>query len=114
MQQEKVSNIIDKTIIEKGLNNGDSLLSINRELHKRVYIIFNIVQDEYQTLDRFLKVDITNKSVKEKYAYFFIKHAAKRINDIHWMFDKKEVLKKYNNIQLFGLVKLKERLQNES
>lgn len=114
MKQDQISNIIDRTIIEKGLNNGDSLLSINKELHKRVYIIFNIVQDEYKTLDKFLKVDVANKSAKEKYVYFFIKHAAKRINDIHWMFDKKEILKRYTDKELFGLLKLKEKLKNES
>jgi DNA-binding transcriptional regulator YhcF (GntR family) len=114
MNQEQISNIIDKNIIEKSLNNGDSLYSINKELHKRIYAIFRIVEGEYKTLDRFLKIDITNKSSREKYAYFFIKHSNKRINDMNWIFDKKDTLKRYNNIQLFGLLKLKEKLKSES
>lgn len=112
MNIEQVGSIIDKTIIEKGLNDGKSFLYINSELYKRADIIFNIIKDEYKSMYNLLKSDITNKSVKEKYVFFFIKYTAKRVNDIHWIINKKDELKRYNNIELFGLLKLKDKLEN--
>lgn len=113
MKEEQVMSVVDKSIIEKSLKNGDDFLFINKELHKRIESIFYIVKDDYDSILDLIKVDISDKSSKEKYAYYFIKHAMKRINDVHWMFYNKNSFKKYTNTQLFGLIKLKDLLSKK-
>lgn len=58
MKESDVSNVVDKYIIEKGLSSGESFLSINKELHKRVEVLFNIVKKDYENIYNFLKTDI--------------------------------------------------------
>lgn len=114
MKESDVSNVVDKYIIEKGLSSGASFLSINKELHKKIEVMFNIVKNDYNNISEFLNIDIDNKSTKDKYAFYFIKHSIRRISDIHWMFYNKGKLSRYTDSQIFGLIKLKDKLKNES
>jgi len=114
MKKFNVSNIIDKYIIEKALLSGKSFLSINKELHNRIETLFNTVKDEYESIENLLKIDVESKSVRDQYVFYFIKHSIKRISDVHWMFYNKIKLNRYTDSQIFGLIKLKDKLKNES
>lgn len=114
MKQSNVSNIIDKHIIEKSLISGMSFLDINQELHNRIETIFRTVKDDYGSIENLLKIDVESKPAKHKYVFYFIKHSIKRISDVHWMFYNKNKLSRYTDSQIFNLIKLKDKLKNES
>lgn len=114
MKESNVSNIVDKYIIEKALLSGKSFLSINKELHNRIDTLFKTVKDDYGSIENLLKIDVESKSAKDQYVFYFIKHTIKRISDVHWMFYNKNKLSRYTDSQIFGLIKLKDKLKNGS
>ena len=116
MGESDVSNVIDKYIIEKGLLSGESFFSISKVLEKEIEVLFNVVKIDYENIGKFLSINIENKPSKDKYVFYFINHAIRRISDINWVFYSKDKdrLSRYSDIQIFGLVKLKDKLKNES
>lgn len=111
MESSKVLDIIDRSLIMKPLNEGKSLLEINRDMHESIEKMFGMVSDDYESIGEFLKCEITDKSSKDKYIFYFIENSIKRISDIHWIFYNKEKFKNYTDIKLFNLIKLKDKLR---
>lgn len=112
MYKKSVLNIIDKYIIKKSLLKNKSLLSISRDLRSKSYrnFIHYGLDIKYKSIDNFLNLDVDKVSDNYKYAYHFITHSKKRLNDISWIIDKNL---KYNDIKLYKLILLKERLEKE-
>lgn len=117
LNREKVSNIIDKCLIEQSLNNGDSFYSIKINLQKRIGSIFNIAKKDFKTVDELLRLGVPGDSdPRLRYAYLFISCTDTRLKDIDWLCRNryKKGLRGYNNLTLFKLINLRNKLKNET
>lgn len=107
-------NSIDNLII-KSIKNDYTLSEISNELKNRCNNIFKIIINDYKCMDGFLKSDVSNKESKYKYIQEYIRCCDKRSNDLDWLIKNKDKFKGLKNENLFGLIKLKDKLnKNET
>ena len=117
MDNNKINGIlftIDKSIINS-INNKKSLIIISDDLDNRINSIFNIIKKDYNTINIFLSSDLSNISPRDKYLYNYITYCSKRKIDIDWLSkNRNKFNKKLSDIELFKLIKLKDKLSNET
>lgn len=107
-------NSID-SLITKSIKNDYTLSEISIELKNRCNNIFKIISSDYKSIDDFLKSDVTDKEKKYKYIQEYIRCCDKRSNDLDWLIENKDNFKGLKDINLFGLIKLKDKLnKNET
>jgi len=121
MKREFVESIVDKTII-KSLEDKSNILETIYDLKIRSTNIFKVLDKENIDLSPLLPVIISgnqeeinkiNVSKRALYAYYYVDHASKRIEDLKWMFDKKDKFKRYTPVQLFSLINFKNKISKE-
>jgi len=116
MRKENISKIIDDNIISKSIKDGLTFDSIILDLSKRRDSIFKIIKsDKYKECEDVIKIDPEIFEVKFRYVIYFIQISTSRINDLKWVLKNKDRLsEKYNDSKIFGLLKLKSKLENET
>ena len=111
-----VSNLVDRNI-------GDKLkelciVDLINELKERIEKFKLIINRDYPNID--IDVLLTKKDYaaiepsRLRYNVMYIHHCNKRIKDLEWMVRTRFRFYNYTNIQIFNLVKLKEKMGVEN
>jgi hypothetical protein len=110
-----VCNLVDKNMKDK--LKEISLLDAIDDLENRVIRFKDIIKRDFPGViaEVALESDINKiESSRLRYNLYYIIHAKKRIKDFKWMIRNRIKFHKYNNLQLFNLILLKERLSQEN
>lgn len=118
MKRDNVIAFLDRRITSEMVE-GKALLAIKDDLCIRVRNMKTAISNEK---DKILHLENTSVNsiidnvdnyevpIRVKYLSFYVSHAQKRIKDIDWIISNKGKFRKYSNSQIFGLIKLKEKL----
>jgi predicted acetyltransferase len=122
MKRQVVENIIDR-MITKSLTDHSNILETIYDLKNRSNNLFKTLERDNIDIDSFLptiisenegEIERLNISKKTVYILYYVDHTSKRIEDLKWMIEKSDKFKKYNNIQLFNLLKFKNKISKEN
>ena len=110
-----VSNLLDKNMKDK--LKELSLLDAIDDLENRVIRFKGIIERDFPGVEP--EVALTTEldkieSSRLRYNLYYILHARKRVKDFKWMIRNRVKFYKYDNLQLFNLVLLKEKLSQEN
>lgn len=115
VKYKAVANLLDNNIIKKLSEVG--LLDIIDDLSERVIKFSGIIERDFKgvkvdaiQVDDFDKIE----SSKLKYYISYVYHCNKRIDDVKWILKNRGRFEKMKNLQVFNLLKLKERLSVEN
>ena len=106
--------MIDRRIIQHYVD-GQTTPVIIKEIETRISNIGSILVKEGINVNNFSKSDIENidsigLTTRIKYSILYIRHSLDRISDLNWVDLNKKKFKHLCNSQIFGLIKLKEKL----
>ena len=119
-----VSNIIDRSMTDL-LKQGLGFLETKENLRLRTVKLRVSLERDMKTCDLLKNVDpdillytpdywTAVQSSRVKYHLYYISHCLKRIEDINWCLKHRLKFYKYSALQLFNLIKLKEKLSLEN
>jgi hypothetical protein len=123
-KRDSVKSIVDRSF-EDLLKEGMGFLEIKENLKLRsLKIKSNMIRDMKLCADLKDKdpdVILNNEefwpmieSSRIKYNIFYINHCNKRIDDINWIIKNRLKFSEYDSLQVFNLIKLKEKLSLEN
>ena len=123
-KRDSVKSIVDRSLVDL-LKDGIVFLEVKENLRARsLKIKANLIRDMKlcsQLKDNDPDVLLYNEdfwpmieSSRIKYNIFYITHCLKRIEDIDWIVKNRLKFKEYNSLQVFNLIKLKEKLSLEN
>ncbi len=123
-KRDSVKSIVDRSLVDL-LKDGIVFLEVKENLRARsLKIKANLIRDMKlcsQLKDKDPDVLLYNEdfwpmieSSRIKYNIFYITHCLKRIEDIDWIVKNRLKFKEYNSLQVFNLIKLKEKLSLEN
>jgi len=123
-KRDSVKSIVDRSLVDL-LKDGILFLEVKENLRARsLKIKANLIRDMKlcsQLKDKDPDVLLYNEdfwpmieSSRIKYNIFYITHCLKRIEDIDWIVKNRLKFKEYNSLQVFNLIKLKEKLSLEN
>lgn len=124
MKKDAVERMIDNTI-KRSLTEKESPVSIIEDLEKRSKNIFRIIEKEKIEMSSLFEVLMGNKDIEDdtipkrvRYAYFYVTHCKKRINDLKWIIKKRTnpfiLSRKYTDKNVFDMISLKDKLSKEN
>jgi hypothetical protein len=116
LKKENIYKIIDDIFILKSINDGVGFDYIISELYKRRESIFKIIESEkYKNYKDLTKLDPDSFENKIRYVIYFVQISTSRIEGLKWALKNKDKLSlKYSDIKIFGLLRLKSKLENET
>lgn len=115
MSPEKILRMVDRTITQS-FNDGSNIDDIKSHLNLRSSNFLKVLlKDETINIDEIMATDWENfTSSRIKYGVFYIKNCNKRIDDLDWIVMNKDKFPNKNESQIFGLLKLKDKLSQQS
>jgi hypothetical protein len=119
-----VMNIIDNSLIDL-LKKGSGFVDTRENLTKRTVRLKESLEKDMKACELLKNVDPdillytpdfwkNVESSRVKYHIYYISHCLKRIEDINWCLKNRLRFYKYSKLQLFNLIKLKEKLSIEN
>lgn len=119
-----VTNIIDRSLTDL-IKQGLGFLEAKENLRLRTIKLRVSLERDMKTCELLKDVDPdvllytpeywnTIQSSRVKYHLYYISHCLKRIDDINWCIRNRLRFQEYNSLQLFNLIKLKEKLSLEN
>ena len=120
MKLESLKGVIDKKI-DASLCDKIALDEIQFDLKLKSERFSEILQNnipENTDVDKLFSVNDyesfpTCYEPKIKFCVFYIKHCNQRINDIEWILKNKSKFRRFNDKQLVGLIKFREKIGPE-
>ena len=111
MSPEKILQMVDRTIVQS-FKGGKDITYIKTQLATRTGNFLKVLlKDETINIDEILETDWENlSSSRVKYGVYYIKNCNKRIEDLNWILSNKGKFSNRNEEQIFGLMKLKDKL----
>jgi hypothetical protein len=114
MTRKSIQEMIDRRIVQHYVD-GQTTPVIIKEIETRISNIGSILVKEGINVNNFSKSDIENidsigLTTRIKYSILYIRHSLDRISDLNWVDLNKKKFKHLCNSQIFGLIKLKEKL----
>ena len=111
MSPEKILQMVDRTITQSFKGEKD-IVDIKQQLNTRcVNFMKVLLKDETIDIDEVMVTDWENlKSSRIKYGVYYIRSCNKRIDDLDWVLSNKGKFTGRNEEQIFGLIKLKDKL----
>lgn len=105
---------VDKSIINS-INEKKSFFDIHNDLDKRCISIFNVVKDDYKSIDELLSTKLDDNVPRDRYVFNYITCCRKRSKDLKWLVENRTRFRKnLKDIELFNLIKFKDKLSNET
>lgn len=123
-KRDSVKSIVDRSLVDL-LKTGTGFLDVKENLRSRsLKIKANMVRDMKlckQLKDKDPDVILYNEDIwpmiessRIKYNIFYITHCLKRMEDIDWIVKNRLKFHEYDRLQIFNLIKLKEKLSLEN
>ena len=111
MSPEKILQMVDRTIIQS-FKGGKNIIDIKDQLKTRCGNFMKVLlKDETINIDEVMITEWEKlSSSRIKYGVFYIKNCNKRIDDLDWVLTNKDRFTGRNEEQIFGLIKLKDKL----
>jgi len=111
MSPEKILRMVDRTITQS-FKGGENIDDIKSQLRTRsVNFMKVLLKDKTIDVDEVMSTDWENlTSSRIKYGVYYIKNCSKRIDDLDWVLTNKNKFGGRNEEQIFGLIKLKDKL----
>jgi len=111
MSPERILEMVDRTIIQS-FKEGNVICDIQSQLNTRRYNFLKVLlKDETVDIEKLMSDDWGNlPSSRVKYGVYYIKNCNKRIEDLDWILLNKDRFPNKNESQIFGLLKLKDKL----
>jgi len=110
-----VANLIDKNMKDK--LKELSLLDTIDDLENRVNKFKGIIEKDFPGVIAEVALESNLDDIESsrlRYNLYYILHARKRVKDFKWMIRNRVKFYKYDNLQLFNLILLKEKLSQEN
>ena len=113
MDADRILGIVDGTIISS-FNVGKDINHVLSELKTRSINFEKVLRrDPDLNVEKMMISEWDDiKVVKVRYGTFYIRSCAKRIKDLDWISKNKSKFSKYSDIEMFNLVKFKDKLSN--
>ena len=111
MSPEKILQMVDRTIVQS-FKDGSEINDIKTQLNVRSSNFLRVLlKDETINIGEIMSTDWENiTSSRIKYGVYYIKNCNKRIEDLDWILSNKDRFPNKNETQIFGLLKLKDKL----
>lgn len=119
-----VTNIVDRSLTDL-FKQGSGFLDTKENLRLRTVRLRTSLEKDMRTCELLKDVDPdvllytpefwkNVESSRVKYHLYYISHCLKRIDDINWCLKNRLKFYEYSPLQLFNLIKLKEKLSIEN
>ncbi len=116
IKYRSVANLVDKNIEDK--LKEICILDLVSELSERVEKFKLIIKRDYPEVDVAATLARKDYGLIEasrlRYNVMYIHHCNKRIKDLRWMVQTRFRFYNYKNVQIFNLIKLREKLSVEN
>jgi hypothetical protein len=113
MKKESIADIVDKNIHESYLSGSTHNVVIDLLNAKMTNLRTILSKDRPDiVIDHLMDVEDWDSisPIRARYTIFYIKHSKKRIQDITWIEKNRSKFTKFSNVQIFSLIKLKDKL----
>lgn len=111
MDINRINDMVDRKVIQS-LQEGFSIGAIQSDLLVRIKNFTKTIDQDishtYKVLYNTEYSKITN--IRLRYGITYIKQCEKRINDLDWIFEKKNRFPLHSNSQIFKMIQFKEKL----
>lgn len=105
--------MVDRTI-KQSFKGDKDIIDIKKQLKTRcVNFMKVLLKDETLDIDEVMTSDWEDlKSSRIKYGVYYIRSCNKRIDDLDWVLNNKYKFTGRDESEIFGLIKLKDKLSN--
>lgn len=112
MNSDSIQNIIDRKIMTR-FEEGHIISFVKDELIEKMDTFSNDIKNKNENADILKLLLMPSEDIiplKTRYQVIYINHCVKRIKDLDWIVNNRDIFPKLNRSQLFKLLQLKEKL----